>query len=222
MKLYKDYNINYLAGCLPTLIQLPILFALFYTVRNFEPASALGHGFLWLKDIFINQDTGELMTPPIWLAALVSVTQFGQQFLTITNRKDQTQKILLYVMPVFIGLVAYGGIPLFPALPATLAVYWIFQSIIGAGLQLFINSQGKKEDAALEERIRLETEKASKKKEKEETQKKSKKWCPPGSPEAEEETRREEAEMKKEKKKEQSGQKSGSSNGKKYKIVKKR
>jgi len=214
MKLYKDYNINPLAGCLPLLIQLPIILMLFYTIRSFVPGSDVGHGFLWIKDIFFDE-AGEVLKTSVLLAVLVAATQFGQSFLTITNRKDQMQKIMLFGMPVFIGFVAIN-------FPAMLALYWIFQSIIGAVQQLFINARGKKEDAALEEKIRQEAEKASKKKEKAETQKKPQKWHPPGSPEAEEENRRQEAEQKRQQKKEQGGQKSGSSNGKKYKVVKKR
>ncbi|MCL2677545.1 MAG: YidC/Oxa1 family membrane protein insertase [Clostridiales bacterium] len=222
MKLYQDYKINPLAGCLPLLIQMPIIIALFYTVRGFVPGSELGHGFLWIKDLFevVGETTDKngnflpiLLKTPVWLAVLVAASQFGQQFLTITNRKDQTQRIMLFAMPVFIGFVASG-------FPAALALYWTFQSIIGAVQQLFINARGKKEDAELEAKIKLEAEKMSKKKEKAqaEAQKKPKKWYPPGSPEAEEENRREEAERKKQQKKDQGG----NNQGKKYKIVRKK
>lgn len=54
MKLYKEHGVNPLGGCLPMLIQMPILFALFYVFNNLtfmsgsmtEPA-----GFLWLNSL---------------------------------------------------------------------------------------------------------------------------------------------------------------------------
>lgn len=53
MALYKKHNVNPLSGCLPMLIQLPILFILYAALNspqfiNLEPK---GKGFLWIKDI---------------------------------------------------------------------------------------------------------------------------------------------------------------------------
>ncbi len=47
MELYKTYNINPLGGCLPTLIQLPIIWALFAALRTYPFAES----FLWIPDL---------------------------------------------------------------------------------------------------------------------------------------------------------------------------
>ena len=48
-KLYKEQGVNPMAGCLPLLIQMPILFGIYYAVRDFQyegPAN-----FLWMENI---------------------------------------------------------------------------------------------------------------------------------------------------------------------------
>lgn len=53
MDLYKKHNMNPLSGCLPMLIQLPILFMLYAALNSttFINLPAEGKGFLWIKDI---------------------------------------------------------------------------------------------------------------------------------------------------------------------------
>lgn len=48
-KLYKEHNANPLSGCLPLLIQMPILFAMFYIFNNLTAIE--GVSFLWVKDL---------------------------------------------------------------------------------------------------------------------------------------------------------------------------
>lgn len=99
MKIYTEAKINPLAGCLPLLIQMPILIALFSVLR--EPVTYgvfadqaqfvnAAKGFLWIKD---------LTTPDYILAILSGATTFLMQ--TLMMPKDQQQgsmKIMTYVM----------------------------------------------------------------------------------------------------------------------------
>ncbi len=48
MKLYKENGVNPMGGCLPMLIQMPILFALFAVFQNLN---LQGAGFLWMTDL---------------------------------------------------------------------------------------------------------------------------------------------------------------------------
>ena len=50
MKLYKENNVNPMSGCLPLLIQMPILFALYYVFTGL--AELKGVSFLWLGDLW--------------------------------------------------------------------------------------------------------------------------------------------------------------------------
>ncbi len=117
MKIYTEAKINPLAGCLPLLIQMPILIALFSVLR--EPVTYgvfadqaqfvnAAKGFLWIKD---------LTTPDYILAILSGATTFLMQ--TLMMPKDQQQgsmKIMTYVMS---AMMLFWGF----SFPAGLTLY---------------------------------------------------------------------------------------------------
>jgi len=132
MELYRQHGANPFSGCWPLLIQMPILFALFRSLRTFfdpqkHPAFVnLDHAnFFWLTNL------GQ--PDPVILPVLVGITTFLQQKVTTTGQ-DQTQKTMLYVMPVFLAWVSRS-------FPAGLALYWIVFSIVGTIQQIYINKQ---------------------------------------------------------------------------------
>lgn len=118
MNLYKEYKVNPLAGCLPLLIQMPILIALFNVLR--EPVTygvfadkatfeATNLGFLWVQS---------LTKPDVILAVLSGASTFLMQ--TLMMPKDQQQgsmKIMTYVMS---GMMLFWGF----SFPAGLTLYW--------------------------------------------------------------------------------------------------
>lgn len=150
-KLYKTYGINPLSGCLPLLVQMPIMIALYRVLMSFEPQFPEYYTFLWLKNLSLPDPTG------IALPVIVAAATFAQQYLTITNRQDTTQKTMLYVMPIMFGFFARN-------FAAGLAIYWISYSLIGAVQQIFINRRGKKEVEAIEAKIEEERQAKQEKK----------------------------------------------------------
>jgi len=156
MALYKEHNVNPMAGCLPLLIQMPILIALFTTLRNFKPLYPEYHTFFWIKDL-------SLQDPTIILAVVVALTTFAQQYVSIVNKEDKTQKMMLYTMPIFFAIMTKMS-----GFPAGLALYWIFYSIVGAIIQIIFNYFYAKEEAreealAAERSAAEEAEKKNKK-----------------------------------------------------------
>ena len=152
MKLYKETGFSPFAGCLPLLIQMPIMIALFQALRTFPPAHLDYYTFFWISNLGDPDPTG------IVLPVFVAGSQFLQQFLAITNKKDQTQKMMLYIMPIVFGFFTRS-------FPAFLALYWIYYSLIGAIIQLVLNRRWSREEAVLEveRQIREEEEKRQKK-----------------------------------------------------------
>lgn len=135
MKLYNDNNIKPMAGCLPLLIQMPILIALYSALRYFQPVAeyASYYSFLWITNLS-QPDTTWLM--PV----LVGASTFLQQYVSMVNKQDKTQRMMLVIMPLmFIWFVR--------SLPAGLALYWTYYSLIGAALQYYFNRKWAKEDA---------------------------------------------------------------------------
>lgn len=135
MKLYKEAGANPFAGCLPLLIQVPILWALFSSLRTFFNKPGLISSFLWIPNL--GQSPGQAGYYAGWfiIPILAAAATFGQQYtisLTTTGGKiDPNQKTMLYTMPLFIGYLA-------SMYPAGLALYWVVFSIAGTIEQLVI------------------------------------------------------------------------------------
>ena len=124
MELYKEHKVNPLGGCLPLLLQLPILFALFGVLRNgFIPKDS---SFLWLK----------LSVPdPFYvLPVLNGAVSFLQQKLMGTSDNPQ-MKNMMFVFPILMIYISYR-------MPSGLQLYWLTSSILAVVQQYFIMKKG--------------------------------------------------------------------------------
>ena len=125
MKLYKEEKINPAGGCLPMLLQLPILYALFGVFNS--TVELRNASFLWIKDLASPDVIFNLpFKIPIFgidqisgLALLLGVIMFLQQKMTMT---DPQQKALVYIMPVMLTL-------LFFSFPAGLNLYYLMFNV---------------------------------------------------------------------------------------------
>ncbi len=123
MKLYAEHKINPAAGCLPMLIQLPILFVLWRVIANYE----FGQGFLWLPDL-------ALPDPYYILPVLYVAVMFAQTLLMSQGNKDAMRQSL-FMNLFFVYLVLQ--------FPAGVTLYWVFSTLIGLLQQWMINRQLK-------------------------------------------------------------------------------
>ncbi|MBZ0179385.1 MAG: membrane protein insertase YidC [Melioribacteraceae bacterium] len=109
MKLYQTYGINPAGGCLPTLLQMPILFALF-TFFNVTVELRQEPFIFWITNLSAPDVIFKLpFTVPLFgithitgLAPLLGITMFLQQKMTM---KDPSQKMLVYLMPIMFTLM---------------------------------------------------------------------------------------------------------------------
>ncbi|MFZ5899118.1 MAG: YidC/Oxa1 family membrane protein insertase [Bacillota bacterium] len=135
MELYKERRVNPMAGCLLMLIQLPILIALYRALWGFEYVEIAHASFFWVPNL-------SRPDPFYILPVLAAVSTFFQSKLTMPASNtggaapgaEQSQKIMLYFLPLFIGWISIG-------LPAGLALYWVVFNIMGIIQQYFINKQ---------------------------------------------------------------------------------
>lgn len=128
MDLYKEYNVNPAAGCLPILVQMPILIGLFTALRdfNFEPAAHAK--FFWISSL--NQPD-----PYYILPVLVAAATFIQSKITTPTTgagANSTNAMMVYFMPLFIGYISMK-------FAAGLALYWVIFNALGAVQQHWIN-----------------------------------------------------------------------------------
>jgi len=126
MKLYKEHGINPLGGCLPTLLQMPLLFALFIVFRS--TIQLRGEPFmLWITDLsrpdalFLGGITLPLIGQSIHvLPFLMGATMIWQSKMTMTDPK---QKAMIYLMPVFMIFIFYS-------LPSGLNLYYAIFNLL--------------------------------------------------------------------------------------------
>ncbi len=139
MRLYKDYGVNPAGGCLPLLLQLPILYALFNVFRStIELRQA--EFMLWITDLsipdvilYLGFSVPLLGSHISGLAFMMGATMFIQQKMTV---KDPRQKMMVWLMPVFLTL-------LFNNFPSGLNLYYFMFNILSIGQQMWMKKQQK-------------------------------------------------------------------------------
>ena len=125
MELYKEHKVNPLGGCLPLLLQLPILFALFGVLRNgIIPKDS---SFLWLK--LSDKD------PYYILPILNGAVSFFQQKLMGSADSNPQMKNMMYIFPIMMIYISYK-------MPSGLQLYWLTSSILAVVQQYFIMKKG--------------------------------------------------------------------------------
>lgn len=121
MKLYKDYGVNPLGGCLPALIQMPIFFGFFSMLGT--AAELRNSGFLWVNDLSQPDTVAHIGGLPLNVLPLLMVaTQFWQMQLTPKTGDAQQQKIFMF-MPLIFGFFCYS-------FAAALALYYTMQGVL--------------------------------------------------------------------------------------------
>ena len=109
-QLYSDAGVNPLAGCLPLLIQMPILMGMYYALFNFQYPTPEAAMFLWLPSM---SEPDPMHILPV-LAAATTYLQTAQ-----TSDMSQTQmKMMAYFMPLFIGFISWS-------FASGLVLYWV-------------------------------------------------------------------------------------------------
>ena len=97
LKLYKEHGVNPLGGCLPLLIPMPVLFALFFVFR--ETIEFRGVPFLWLPDL--SRPDPLYIIPIVMGLSMFAVSKIGQMGVP----PNPQMKIMLYFMPGFLTLL---------------------------------------------------------------------------------------------------------------------
>jgi YidC/Oxa1 family membrane protein insertase len=163
MQLYKNNKVNPLSSCLPLLIQLPFLFAVFQVFRDFgnngdilnyvysfiaRPENINSFGLFGLLD---------LSGPSRVLAVLAGAAQFWQTKMLSTKRppvktagaKDEDfaaimNKQMLYMMPVLTVVIGFS-------LPGGLSLYWFISTLLTVIQQFYMFK--KKDNKVIEGEI---------------------------------------------------------------------
>ena len=123
MGLYSKHGVSPLnMGCVPLIIQMPILMGLYFAISYSEEIAT--HSFLWFN----------LGSPDITMMLIAGAVYFVQGFVTLSNLPEaqrKQMKIMTFISPVMIMLISFSA-------PAALPLYWtvggvflIIQTMIG-------------------------------------------------------------------------------------------
>ena len=128
MKLYKDYGVNPIGGCLPLLLQMPIFIGYFAMLRS---AVELRHeGWIgWVNDLSLPDSVGSLAGFPInILPLLMGITMMLQMRMTpqAAGPNQKQMQIIMSIMPIFITVICYN-------FASALALYWTAGNIFSIG-----------------------------------------------------------------------------------------
>lgn len=151
MKLYKDKGINLFAGCLPMIIQYPILIALFFAFRNIPNLS--GVHFLWIKDLSKIANKKDMLSYILPILSAIT-TYLSYTIMNISNKKDNkdtpadttnpmSSSSMSIIMSIFMAWMT-------TTVSAALALYWVVGNIFMIGqtqlVKVIIEHEKKKEE----------------------------------------------------------------------------
>ena len=150
-KFYQKYGYNPLSGCLPLLIQLPILFAMYRLFNNyFEFRGAM---FIpnWIPDLSVGDSVLQFPSPIPFLGwtdlrilpIVYVISQIVFSKITQPPSSDQqqnsTMQIMMYGMPIFFFFMFYNA-------PAGLLIYWTCTNFLMLVQQLIIKGMMNKKE----------------------------------------------------------------------------
>ena len=134
MKLYREENINPLGGCLPLLIQMPVLIGLFYALRT-SIGLRQAPWILWFDDLSQPATMFELAGFPVRLLPLIMAgSMYLQQKMMPQAGMDPVQaRMMLIMMPGMMLLFSY-------TFPSGLVLYWTVSNILGIAHQYWVRN----------------------------------------------------------------------------------
>ena len=123
MKLYREEKVNPLAGCLPMLLPMPILFALFFVFQS--TIEFRGVPFLWLPDLSLKDPY--YIIPLLMGASMFLLSWIGQRGM----EANAQMKMMTYVLPVVFTVM-------FAFFPSGLVLYWVVNNLLSIAQQWVI------------------------------------------------------------------------------------
>lgn len=157
MRLYKEYGVNPLGGCLPMLVQMPIWFALYRSLLQLSREGLLKEGFFWIPSLAGPvSDYGQGLSswlypfvngaPPIgWgpalaylvLPVLLVVSQLYMQKMMTPPSSDPQQQSMQSVMKFMPLMFGYFAL----IVPSGLTLYWFTSNILAMAQQYFTKTE---------------------------------------------------------------------------------
>ena len=128
MRLFKKYKINPLGGCLPMLVQMPILIGVYQGIRFYIYQLAKAR-FLWINNLAL---------PDMPLLIMYAISLYVSQKLTTMPQADPQQQQMQNTMTIMMPLMLTV---LFASLPAAFILYWFLYNVLITAHQYYLMRQ---------------------------------------------------------------------------------
>jgi YidC/Oxa1 family membrane protein insertase len=132
MKLYKEHGVNPFGSCLPMLLPMPILFALFFVFAN--TIAFRGVAFLWLPDLSLRDPT--YIIPLVMGGSMYALSRLGQMGMP----PNPQAKMMTTVMPIMMTVLFLG-------FASGLNLYYAVSNLVSLPQQYLINRARMREMA---------------------------------------------------------------------------
>lgn len=153
MMLYRNHRVNPLGGCLPMLVQMPFLIALYASLIGEKFGQALKASgdttFFLIEDlsrvgVYTN---GSIYWDNLSMVVLFGVTTFWQQkIMTPTGAQDPTAQAMQKQMQIMMPIMITGMFLFFPV-PSGVFLYIVASNLISIAQYTYLNYQSKQLDA---------------------------------------------------------------------------
>lgn len=153
-ELYKEKGVNPFSGCLVLIVQLPIIFALYYVFYRGLTITGEGlYSFVKIPEVINTNFLGilDVTSKSIVLAILTGISQFFQMKYAMPSTppsngeksfaNDFAKSMnfqMKYILPVFIAIVSY-------TISAAVALYWLTSNLFAIGQEIYVRRRFKKE-----------------------------------------------------------------------------
>ena len=162
--LYKQENVSPLGGCLPMLLQFPILIAMYGLLnKHFELRGAM---FIpgWIPDLSVPETVLTLgfnipllgneihLLPILYTVSMIFSMKITQMQSSSASQGKGMQFFMTYGMPILFFFILYSA-------PSGLLLYWMAQNILSMGQQFYTNNRLKKNPHAFDKKGQASGEK---------------------------------------------------------------
>ena len=132
--LYREHRVSPLSGCLPILLQWPLLIALLQAITSYT--ALRGQAFLWIRDLSLPDRLAQLpfvlpilgnelnLLPALMAGAMFMQTRTSQSGAAVDNSNPTAAMMSGPMMPILFAVMLYH-------VPAGLVLYWLTNSILG-------------------------------------------------------------------------------------------
>ncbi|MDR0847083.1 MAG: YidC/Oxa1 family membrane protein insertase [Lactobacillales bacterium] len=131
-RIYKENGVNPYVGCLPMLVQMPVLWALYQSISRIQE---IHNGHFWIWDLGLHFSNSGNNVIYLILPVLAALATFASSYLNQMSQveKNSTTTMMTYGMPIMILFMGLG-------LASGVALYWTISNLFQAGQTMIVNN----------------------------------------------------------------------------------